>query len=168
MIPTAGTTVIRTPRNSEIVVDFKPERVAAPFFLRCGAMLIDYILVLIAPVGLMLLSRYFGNDGARLIGGSLNDTGWLIAILIAFTNFIVLPIFSGQSIGKAITGLKIVNADGTPAGILRTVLRQLLGYGLIAGSLGTAFLVSALNKSGRGLHDYLFGTVVIFAQRKYK
>ncbi len=164
----AGTTVIRTTRNNEIIVNFEPERVAAPFFLRCGAILIDYILVLAAPVGMMLLSRYFGNDGSRLVGGSLNDTGWLIAILIGLTNFIVLPIFSGQSIGKAITGLKIVRIDGKQAGVGRTVLRQMLGYGFTMASFGTGFLLSVFNRPGRALHDYLFGTVVIFAERKYK
>ncbi|MEK7856808.1 MAG: RDD family protein [Acidobacteriota bacterium] len=164
----AGTTVIRTARNPEVIVNFQPERVAAPFFLRCGAMLIDYILLLIAPVGMMLLSRSFGNDGARLVGGSLNDTGWLIAILIGLTNFVILPIFSGQSIGKAITGLQIVSSDGGRAGAAKIILRQLVGYGLVAGSLGAGFLFSVLSRSGRALHDYLFGTVVIFAERKYK
>lgn len=164
----SGTTVIRTSRNPEIVVNFEPAKVAAPFFLRCGALMIDYILVLIAPVGMMLLSRYFGNDGSRLTGGSLNDTGWLIAILIGVTNFVLLPIFSGRSIGKAITGLTIVGIDGKPVGAVRIILRQLLGYGITLASLGLGFLFSVLNRHGRALHDFLFGTVVIFGERKYK
>lgn len=168
MTSQAGTAVTRTTRNPQIIVNFEPERVAAPFFLRCGAALIDYILVLIAPVAMMLLGRYFGNDGARLVGGSLNDTGWLIAVLVGSANFILLPIFSGQSIGKAVAGIKIVGIDGNQAGPTRIVLRQLLGYGLTLGSLGLGFLFSVINRSGRSLHDYLFGTVVIFAQRKYK
>lgn len=168
MSSSSTTTAIRTSRNPEVVVNFEPARVAAPFFLRCGALLIDYILVLIAPVGMMIMSRYFGNDGARLVGGTLNDTGWLIALLIAIANFVLLPAFSGRSIGKAMTGLTIVGLDGKPAGAPRIILRQLLGYILTIGSLGTGFLLSLLNRPGRALHDFLFGTVVIFGQRKYK
>lgn len=163
-----ATTVVRTSRNPEIIVNFEPARVAAPFFLRCGALLIDYILVLIAPVAMMVMSRYFGNDGSRLIAGGLNDTGWLIAVLIAVANFILLPMFSGRSIGKAITGLTIVGIDGKPAGVTKVLLRQLLGYTLTLGTLGAGFLLSLLNRPGRALHDYLFGTVVIFGERKYK
>lgn len=160
--------VARTARDQEIVVNFEPERLSAPFFLRCGALLIDYIIFLIAPVVMLLLSRYFGNDGARLVAGSLNDTGWLIAILVGATNFVILPLFSGQSIGKAVTGIKIVGTDGKHAGALRVALRQSVGYLVSTAALGLGFLISALNGSGRTLHDYLFGTVVIYADRRYK
>lgn len=163
-----ATAVVRTSRNPEVIVNFEPSRVAAPFFLRCGAMLIDYILVLIAPVAMMIMSRYFGNDGSRLIGGGLNDTGWLIAVLIAVTNFVLLPVFSGRSIGKAVTGLTIVGKDGKPANPGKIILRQILGYVVILASLGLGFLLSLFNRSGRALHDFLFGTVVIFGERKYK
>ena len=155
-------------RNQEIIINFDSSRVSAPFFLRCGAILIDYILFLIVPVSMMLLGRYFGNDGARLVGSGLNDTGWLIAVLVGLGNFILLPIASGRSVGKILTGLKIVAVDGRDARPLRIVLRNILGYLITLGTLGLGFLVSALNISGRSLHDYLFGTVVIYADRKYK
>ena len=50
--------------------------------LRCGALMIDYILIISIPVICMLVSRYTGNDGAKLLNSELNNTGWLIAILI--------------------------------------------------------------------------------------
>lgn len=159
--------VTRTERE-EIVLNFEADRLAAPFFLRCGALLIDYILVLIAPVSMLLLGRYFGTDGSRAVSGSLNDTGWLIAVLVGATNFILLPLFSGQSIGKLITGLKIVRTDGRQASPVKIALRQSLGYLVTALTLGTGFLLSALNRSGRTLHDLLSGTVVVYADRKYK
>jgi uncharacterized RDD family membrane protein YckC len=148
------------------VINFEAERLSAPFFLRCGAVLIDYIIFMIAPVATMLLGRYFGNDGARLVDGALNDAGWLIAILIAVTNVVLLPALSGQSVGKMITGLKIVRIDGRDAGISAVGLRNSLGYILTLATLGIGFLVSASNRSGRTLHDYLFGTVVVHADRR--
>lgn len=168
MTSKAGTQVARTRQQSEIVVNFDSEKLSAPFILRCGALLIDYIVFLIVPVAAMLLGRYFGNDGARLIGSSLSDSGWLIAVLLAGTNFLLLPAFSGQSIGKMITGIKIVRMDGRPAGIGRIALRNILGYILTLASFGIGFLLSALNYSGRSLHDFMFGTVVIYADRKLR
>jgi uncharacterized RDD family membrane protein YckC len=168
MTSKAVASVTRAPRDQEIIVNFETDKLAAPFFLRCGALLIDYIIVLIAPVAMMLLGRYFGNDGARVVAGSLNETGWLIALLVAATNFILLPLFSGQSVGKLITGIRIVRTDGRQASPARIALRQSLGYLATALSLGLGFLLSALNRSGRTLHDFLSGTVVVYADRKYK
>lgn len=163
-----GTRVPERSRKQEIIINFDPRRLSAPFFLRCGAMLIDYILVLIVPVSMMLLGRYFGNDGVRLVGDGLNDTGWMLAVLVGIGNFILLPVASGRSIGKIVTGLKIVGIDGRDAKPLKIVARNLLGYFVTLITFGLGFLVSALNSSGRSLHDYLFGTVVIYADRKYK
>ena len=168
MTSKTGMQVTRTRQNSEVVVNFDPERLSAPFVLRCGALLIDYIVFLVVPVAAMLLGRYFGNDGSRLIGSSLSDSGWLIALLVGGTNFLLLPAFSGQSIGKMITGIKIVRSDGRQAGIGRIALRNILGYILTLASFGIGFLLSVLNGSGRSLHDYLFGTVVIYADRKLR
>ena len=116
----------------------------------------------------LILGRYLGNDGARLLGGSLSEASWLIAILLAFTNFIVLPIFSGQSIGKMVAGLRIVGIDGRTPGKGAMLLRQTVGYLLTAGSLGLGFLFSVFSSKGRALHDYLAGTVVIYADRRIR
>lgn len=168
MSATVETAPVRPSRNNEVVVDFKPEQVKAPFFLRCGALLTDYILFISIPVIGLLFGRYMGNDGARLLGGSLNDAGWLIAVLLAFTNFIVLPIFSGQTIGKMLAGLRIVRSDGRPASTGTILLRQTLGYGLTIASLGSGFLISVVSSKGRALHDYVAGTVVIYADRQIR
>ena len=152
----------------EVVVDFEPERIAAPFLLRCGALLIDYILIIFLPVAAMLLSRYLGNDGVHLTGGSLNDTGWLLAFLIGVADLIILPAATGQSVGKFVTGLRTVRTDGTHAGFLRMALRQTLGYAATLLTLGLGFLLSPIDRLGRSLHDFLFGTVVIYADKKFR
>ncbi|HMQ04537.1 MAG TPA: RDD family protein [Pyrinomonadaceae bacterium] len=155
-------------RRVEVVVGFRPDELAAPFILRCGAVLIDYIVFLVLPVGALLLGRYMGNDGSRLVGGSLSETGWLIGLLIALSNNVFLPVIAGQSVGKMLTGLKIVRSDGSHPRFVSLALRQTLGYFLVFFTLGLGFVLAAFNRSGRSLHDYLFGTVVIFANRRYK
>jgi uncharacterized RDD family membrane protein YckC len=153
-------------RPREIVVDFSAEDVRSPFLLRCGALLIDYIFVLIAPVASLLLSRFMGNDGARLLSSELSNAGWLIGALVAVTNLVVLPMFSGRSLGKMISGLTIVRTDGGAPSTGAMLLRQTAGYLLGIATLGLGFLLSVTNRRGRALHDYLAGTVVIYADRR--
>jgi uncharacterized RDD family membrane protein YckC len=128
--------------------------------------LIDYILVVALPVLSLLLARAMGYDGARLLGNELNTVGWSAAILLGVSDLLVLPFFTGQTIGKMLTGLRVVRIDGRPANGATMMLRQLFGYLLTVGSLGIGFLIAILSSKGRALHDYIAGTVVIYADRR--
>ncbi|MEO7674487.1 MAG: RDD family protein [Pyrinomonadaceae bacterium] len=152
----------------ERIVDFVPERVRAPFFLRCGALLTDYIIFISVPVIGLLLGRYMGNDGPKLLAGSLNDAGWLIAGLLGFVNIIVLPMFTAQTIGKMLAGLRIVRTDGGTPTKRSIIFRQTFGYLLTAATLGIGFLVSVFGRKGRALHDLISGTMVIYADRQIR
>ncbi len=56
---------VQKSKIQEVVVDFDAERLKAPFLLRCGAILIDYILLVSIPVVSLLLGRFFEYDGAK-------------------------------------------------------------------------------------------------------
>ena len=155
-------------RTKKSYVDFDPVAVKAPFLLRLGALLIDYILVVSLPVLSLLMARAMGYDGARLTGNELNTVGWSAAILLGITDLIVLPFFTGQTIGKMLTGLKVVRSDGSPASGPAMLFRQILGGLLTVGSVGIGFLVSVLSSKGRALHDYVAGTFVIYADRRQR
>ncbi|MGI8813697.1 MAG: RDD family protein [Pyrinomonadaceae bacterium] len=157
-----------SPRNAEIVVGFSPEAVSAPFFLRCGALLLDYLLFIAFPVICLVLGRMSGDDGAKLLSSEWNTAGWLIAILFGIVNSIVLPVFSGQSLGKIATGLRIIGINGRPATHRMLALRQTLGYLLTILSLGLGFFLSVFSSKGRALHDYIASTVVIYAKRSVR
>lgn len=160
------TVQVDKPGTREVIVGFSPETVKAPFLLRCGALIIDYIIVVAIPVIGLLLSRFSGNDGAKLLNEGLSSAGWLVAVLVGFTNVVFLPMFSGQSIGKIVTGLRIVRIDGTAPSIGSIAFRQTGGYLLTLASFGLGFFVSFFSSKGRTLHDYLSGTVVIYADRR--
>jgi uncharacterized RDD family membrane protein YckC len=151
-----------------VIVGFDPAAVKAPFLLRCGALIIDYIVVIAVPVIGLLLSRFAGNDGAKLLNDTLNNAGWLLAVFVGITNLIFLPMASGQTIGKMATGLRIVNTDGTAPASSTIVLRQTFGYLFTALTLGLGFLLSAFSRKGRALDDLLAGTVVIYADRRIR
>lgn len=152
----------------QVVVAFDAERLRAPFSLRCGAILIDYILLIVVPVGALLLGRFFGGDGTKLLDGEASSAGWLILILIALTNFIIFPLLSGQTVGKKLTGLKVVKTDGTEPTLGALLVRHLIGYPLIFLTLGFGFIIAVFNAKGRALHDFISGTVVVYGRRREK
>jgi len=150
----------------EVVVGFSPAIVSAPFILRCAALLIDYFLITSVPVLFLLFARSLGDDGSNLLSGDLNNLGWLIAVLIGLADLILLPVLIGQSVGKLLTGTRIVSKDGNESSISRILLRQTVGYFVTLLTFGLGFLIAAFNSSGRSLHDLLFGTMVIQAKKE--
>lgn len=158
--------VKRALRTEKVIVDFDAERLKAPFLLRCGAFLIDYILLVSIPVIGLLIARYSGDDGAKLLNSEINSTGWLIALLLGLTNFVIFPMFSGQTLGKLLTGLKVVDMEGDFPSFWKLLLRHSVGYFLTLLTGGLGFLLSVFNLKGRALHDFLAGTIVIYGQRK--
>jgi uncharacterized RDD family membrane protein YckC len=87
-------------------------------------------------------------------------------ILFAVTNFVIFPLFSGQSIGKMLTGLRVVKSDGNSPSLGKLFLRHFVGYLVTFLTLGLGFLPAVLNKSGRTLHDYISGTIVIYGRKR--
>lgn len=159
---------VRRTKSDEIIVEFDAKRLKAPFLLRCGALLIDYILFIGVPVITLIIGRYSGNDGVKLLNSELSNIGWMVAFLIGLTNFIILPMFSGQSLGKMLTGLSVVRTDGKIPTFGNLLLRHFLGYPLTILTVGLGFLVSVINAKGRALHDFIAGTIVIYGQKRKK
>ncbi len=153
-------------RTEQVIVDFEAERLKAPFLLRCGAFLIDYILLIFVPVSSLLIGRLMNIESSKLLNSEISNTGWLIMVLLALTNFVIFPMFSGQSIGKMLTGLRVVKTDGNIASFSQLLVRHSIGYLLTIATVGLGFLFSILNPKGRALHDFLAGTVVVYGQRR--
>lgn len=147
------------------VIGFDAERFQSPFALRCGALLIDYLIVVAAPaITFLLASR--SNSGVKFWRDSSLSVGWLIAILIVVTNFVILPVATGRTIGKFVTGLSVVCKDGGNLSFTSAALRHLIGYPLTLLTGGLGFAVAAFNRKGRALHDFLAGTIVVQARRR--
>ena len=141
----------------EKIVNFSPAGLRAPFALRCAALCIDYLILIALPVAWLTLSR---------LGGAGNSAGlanwiWAIGIIIFLANFLILPLVRGQTIGKTLTGLTVLNFDGTDLSFSKILIRNTIGYLLTVLSGGLGFLIAAVNTSGRSLHDFIAGTIVI-------
>ncbi|MBK8303323.1 MAG: RDD family protein [Chloracidobacterium sp.] len=148
--------------RSEKVVDFAPTELQAPFFLRCAAIFIDYMVLLAIPVGWLLIETLLG-DGTK---ATVSRTVWFIGIIFWLVNFLLLPLFRGQSIRKMLTGLTIVNLDGTRVGIGGIIRRNIFGYIITVATLGLGLLFAGVNTSGRALHDIIAGTIVVHGRKK--
>ncbi len=136
------------------------ERLRAPFSLRCGALLIDYTVAVVFIAFATVLARALGGN-ARWAGVGLLTLGYSAAAVVAFLNLVVLPTFTGRTVGKWVTDLRIERRDGERLSYGRALLRHLLGYALTLATLGLGFLLAAFSAEGRALHDFVAGTVVV-------
>jgi len=151
--------------GTEKIVDFAPERIKAPFVLRCAALAVDYIVVLATPVLWLVISKALSETPGDV---GIGTTGWIVGSLVLIANFVLLPIWRGQSLGKMAAGLTILQMDGrsVDAGVI--VRRNLIGYAATVLTLGLGFLLAVVNESGRSLHDRIGGTVVVRGRKTRK
>lgn len=148
---------VRSIQPSFRALDYRP-----PFLLRLGSVLIDYIVLLIIPITGLLSEKLVGGEG---FGVFSDRTLWLLAVILAGVNCVLLPLVAGQTVGKLLTGIRIVRKDGEMVSIQSMLLRQTIGYVLTLATFGLGLFISAVNTSGRSLHDYIFGTVVVRARK---
>jgi uncharacterized RDD family membrane protein YckC len=151
----------RSPQKDKIV-DFSPLGLKAPFELRCAASFVDYLILIALPVGWLVLSGFLSENGTS---GGIGGTVWWLGAILFLCNLLLLPLVRGQTLGKMLMGLTIVRLDGSKVDLGSILRRNLLGYAATALTLGAGFLISAVNRSGRSLHDVIGGTVVIRARK---
>ncbi len=145
------------------VLPSRLEKLRAPFSLRCGALLVDYTILVAILAFSTLLARMLGGD-TRWSGTTVLTLGYISTIAVCVLNFVVLASWTGRTLGKWVTNLRIVRRDGMPLSFARACLRHLVGYPLTLATLGLGFLLAAFNREGRALHDLIAGTVVVRAR----
>jgi uncharacterized RDD family membrane protein YckC len=159
------TAKVQTAKLPSDVVSHRAEprvrvRFRAPFALRCGALLIDYILLALILTFSIMIARLMGG-GARMAGGTAEKVGVFITMVVAVLDLVVMAGLTGKTVGKWTTGLRIERTDGRLPGIGRAVLRHLIGYPLSLLPFGLGFLIVAVSPTGRALHDLIAGTIVV-------
>lgn len=131
----------------------------APFSLRCGALLVDYTLIIGVLAFSTLLARLLGS--ARASSELTLAVGYLASAALAACDLFLLPVFTGRTVGKWATGLRVERRDGGRLGFGRAILRHTVGYLASLLTLGLGFLLAAFSRDGRALHDLIAGTVVV-------
>ena len=113
--------------------------------------------------GLWSVVVYFASRAARVsLAGLLPAWPWLTGYL-AFLGLVYAAYFTGttgQTLGKILFSLRVVDTAGQPPGYLRALARAALGaLGILAAGLG--LLPMAFDPAHRALHDRAFRTRVI-------
>lgn len=104
----------------------------------------------------------------QIAGLTLDDVGVLpLAPLVAFLGLlnvgylVAFTAAAGQTMGKMVTGVRVVPEGRAPMDAGRAVLRAAASL-LSIGTLGAGFLPALLAPGGRTLHDRLAGTRVVW------
>ncbi len=146
--------------KSSLKTELSTEQISSCFMLRCGAIAIDYMLV-VAPIVIgILIGRVLGYDGSKLFKSSAYNLGLTTSFLLLALNLFLLPSINGRTVGKILTGLKIMTKNNKHVGFLRIFIRHFIGYPLGILTLGIGFLIAIFNPDGRALHDIIAGTKV--------
>jgi uncharacterized RDD family membrane protein YckC len=141
-----------------------PSMEPASLPVRLGALLIDSVLLGAVSVGVLVLTL-------RIANLSLSWTDIRILPPIPFVGFLALlslgygasfTVAGGQTIGKMLTGARVIGDDGRPVDVAGAVLRA-LGCALVPLTLGLSYGPVILTSDRRALHDRLAGTRVVRA-----
>jgi uncharacterized RDD family membrane protein YckC len=121
--------------------------------------------VILAPVVYYWWSRDLPRNAA-----DVSYTPILLSLLLCGLASVIGALYyvyfwgvQGATPGKQVLGLVVVDVDGkAPIGVGAAILR-LIGYGLSAAFLGLGFVLVPI--LGRGLHDWMAGTLVVRRER---
>lgn len=87
-------------------------------------------------------------------------------LVLSLLYFIVSWARSGQTIGKALTGMRVVRADGYPLGYGKAFLRY-VGYIISALVFSLGFLWIGFDSRRQGWHDKIAGTLVTLSDDEF-
>jgi uncharacterized RDD family membrane protein YckC len=144
----------------------------APFLRRVAAFLLDVLLAefLTTLLGSVAAAARavveVGMNPALWEGAQRNATLLTsqMAPLLLFAYFAYFTAYGGRTPGKMLLGLRVVAADGTPAGPWRCIWRTVCYLASVI-TWGLGFLLAA-GPAGRALHDRLAGTRVVVVARR--
>jgi uncharacterized RDD family membrane protein YckC len=132
----------------------------AGFWIRVGAALLD---TLIIGLPLAVISYFITGDWE----------GDFVTSILDFLYYIIVPvIWAGYTVGKKITGIRIVKVNGEKLGIGAMLMRTLVAGIVYIITLGIGLIISAfmvgLRSDKRALHDLIAGTYVTYEKPNEK
>ncbi|HTP11563.1 MAG TPA: RDD family protein [Anaerolineae bacterium] len=150
----------------------------AGFTSRAVAIITDYAIIsLVTAVVIAALSLFFSIPsvdrfiqwlnsilpGSQRIFGALTSAPFGLAFFIVFQFLYFIFFFSttGQTVGKAVMGLRVVTTDGRRMGIKRSFVRT-VGYTISLAPLALGFLWVLGEDHRKAWHDKIAHTYVLY------
>jgi uncharacterized RDD family membrane protein YckC len=125
------------------------------------AAIVNLIAVVFAGCAGLVLSMFGSSleDLPTAVKVVFGAGGWIVLNLVYFVGSWIL---TGQTAGMRVMGIRVERSDGGRLSVRRAAIR-LAGLVLAALPLFAGYLVILVNDRRRGLHDWLAGSVVVFA-----
>jgi uncharacterized RDD family membrane protein YckC len=150
----------------------------AGFSSRAVAIIIDYaIIALVSAVVIAALAFFLSIPSVQRFTTWLNDVlpginrlfdgltsppfGAFFFLLFQYVYFVFFFSTTGQTVGKAIMGLRVVTIDGQRLGVRRSFIRALC-YTLSLAPLGLGFLWVLGEDRRKAWHDKIARTYVLY------
>jgi len=138
----------------------------AGFSIRLAAYFIDSIMVTLCTLFLLLnlfiLINFFSNNNGN-ISDVLNTVlipFYFFSYLLKCFYFTFFHSYNGQTVGKLMCGIRVVDLKGKNIPIFKSFVR-FFGYYLSLYCLGFGFLWVLIDKNRQGWHDKLAGSIVV-------
>lgn len=144
--------------------------VFAGFWVRLAAFIIDQAIVgmalMFVRLSLNIIRLLFGAPaltGRLLFSFSLRD---IVLYCCGVLYFIICTYYAGTTPGKRLMNLRVISADGNEhIPFINVLYRETVGRFLSGFLLSIGYLLIALDRDKRGLHDILCDTRVIYARK---
>lgn len=132
----------------------------AGIFSRFLAVLIDSLIVWVVQAGVffllgLALGNVLGKDNPLLV---LLMGIVVLGIIVGY--YVFYQAKTGQTLGKKVLSLKVVNETGQTPGAGKFFLREIIGK-LLSSILMIGYLIAIFDKRKQALHDKIAGTFVI-------
>jgi uncharacterized RDD family membrane protein YckC len=129
----------------------------AGFWIRAVALVIDLLVVAVVLLSFeAIAAAMLGTTGD---GESGSAAPFLFTMLFWAVYSTTLHATTGQSIGKSLLGVQVRGVDGARLTVGAAFLRYLAWF-ISLSTLGFGFLVAALRRDKRALHDLIAGSCV--------
>ncbi len=151
---------LETPEQIEINYDIA----------RLGSRFIAALWDTLALVALQIMLFLAGLLVVRLLdaGGAFVGEAWIAVLIllsfILFWGYYVLfeVIWSGQTPGKRLAGIRTVRANGYPIGFVESAIRNVVRIiDFLPGNYGIGTVVMFVDRRSRRLGDFAAGTIVV-------
>jgi uncharacterized RDD family membrane protein YckC len=131
---------------------------AAGFWIRAAALVIDIVIIGFVKLSLdFIVGRRYGAEVEQ--AWSFQTTIVLFTLLFTAAYTTLLHSWLGQTVGKSVVGVRVVAIDGRVLDGGPAFLRY-LGYYISLATCGFGYLMAALRRDKRALHDLIAGSRV--------
>jgi uncharacterized RDD family membrane protein YckC len=146
------------------------------FWVRAGAFAVDWIIAYVAAAAVAAIIGFSITTGdvdpttaddISIAFSSINYSFLLIFWGIAVAHSVILTAWRGQTLGKMLWRIQVVDANGNlpplPRLLARELIRAVILLALIP--LGFFYVSVALDQRKRGWHDYIGTSYVVRKQK---